>query len=70
MISKAFRLGRRHMGVRLAVCAVVMIALLANTATPIYAAGGEVGSIQGTVVDSVTHAGIAGASVSLSAPTN
>jgi hypothetical protein len=57
------------MGVRLAVCAVVMIALLANTATPIYAAGGEVGSIQGTVVDSVTHAGIAGASVSLSAPT-
>lgn len=41
------------------------IALLGNMTTPVYAAGGQVGTVQGTVVDSVTHKPISGASVSL-----
>jgi hypothetical protein len=69
MISKAFQLGRRHTAVRLAVCAALVLSLLAPLATPAYAAGGQYGSVQGTVVDASTKAPIAGATVAMAAPT-
>ena len=59
----------RLRGARLTACAAIIIAMLSTVATPVYAAGGQVGSIQGTVVDSATKAPVAGAAVALVAPT-
>jgi hypothetical protein len=70
MISKAFQLGRRLRAVRLAVCAAIMISLLAPLSTvPAYAAGGQTGGIQGTVIDAASKVAISGAKVNIAAPT-
>ena len=55
---------RRTLGV-----AGLIFSLLSWSTSPVFAAGGQTGNLNGTVVDSKTHAPIAGASVNVISPT-
>ena len=53
---------------RFATALLLLLAFLVTSTTPTFAAGGQTGSVQGTVVDSATHSPLSGVDVSLASP--
>jgi hypothetical protein len=68
MKTKALRPERRLWAVRSMIVASLLVSLLSWSAGPVFAAGGQFGSISGTIVDSETKAAISGAKVTAASP--
>jgi hypothetical protein len=64
-MNSTFKFERLQRLARALVAVVAVFALLASTASPIFAAGGQFGSVSGTIVDQVTNKPVAGATVVL-----
>jgi hypothetical protein len=64
----AVAIWRIHSGLRALLACIVFLGLIASIVSPAFAAGGQTGTLSGTVIDHATNQPIAGATISAASP--